>query len=90
MVVGWGADDVLVATFDDQQMSVLDAGDELHALTALAFIDGLGEVLIEIIDEHAGVLCLQIATVMGDDLTICERDDITADGEVVISHLIAY
>ena len=42
MVVGWGTDDMLVAAFDDQQMTILDACDELHTLTALSFVDGLG------------------------------------------------
>ena len=46
MIMGWGADDVFRATLDHQQMTILDASDELHPFAALSFINGLGEVLI--------------------------------------------
>ena len=90
MVVGWCTDDVLVATLDDQQMAVLNTADEFDALATLTLVDGLGEVLVQVIYQHAGIFCLQIATVVCDDFPILKSDDIAADGKVVVSHFIAY
>ena len=70
MIMGRSTDDVLVATLDDEQMAILNAADELDTLAALFLVDGLGEVLIEIIDEYAGILRLKVATIMCDDLSI--------------------
>ena len=89
MVVGWGADDMLVAAFDDQQMAVLDACDELHTLTTLTFVDRLSQLFVQIVNQHTGIFRFQIATVMSDDLAVSESNDVAADGKVVISHLIA-
>ena len=65
MIVGRSTDDVLVATLDDEQMAILDATDELDALAALFLVDGLGESLVEIIDEYAGILRLEVTTIVG-------------------------
>ncbi len=64
MIVGRSTDDVLVATLDDEQMAILDATDELDALAALFLVDGLGESLVEIIDEYAGILRLEVTTIV--------------------------
>ena len=87
--MGWGTDDVLRASLDDQQVAILDARDKLHTLATLTFVDGFSEVLVQVFDEYIGILRLEITTVVGDDLAIFERDDITTDGEVVVSHLVA-
>ena len=88
--MGWSADDVFRATLNHQQMTILDASNELHPFAALSFINGLGEVLIQVFYQHIGIFCLQITTVMRDNLSISQCDDITADGKVIICHLIAY
>ena len=51
MVVGWGTDDVLGAATDDEEVTVLDAGDKAYALAALLAVDGGGEVLVQVVDE---------------------------------------
>ena len=59
------ADDMLRATPDDQQVAVLYAADELHALAALLFVDGLCQLLVQVVYEHAGVVRLQVSAVVG-------------------------
>ena len=88
MIVGRSTDDVLVATLDDEQMAILDATDELDTLATLLLVDGLGESLVEIIDEYAGILRLEVTTIVGDNLAILESDDIAADSEVIGLHLV--
>ena len=70
-------------------MAILDATDELHPFAALALVDGLGQRLVQIVDQHAGILRLQVTAVMGDDLAIFKGDDVTAYGEVVGLHVVA-
>ena len=47
-------------------------------------------MLVEVCDELAGIICFQVATIMGDDLAVLKGDEVTADGEVVVCHLVAY
>ena len=89
MVMGWVAYDMFIATLDDQQVTVLNAADELHPFTSLLLIDGFSELFVQIVDKPSCILCLEITSIVGDDLTILECNDITTDGEVVIRHLIA-
>ena len=70
-------------------MTILDTRDKLHAFTALPFVDGFGQLLVQIVYQHTGIIRLKIATIMGDDLAVSQRDDVTTDGEVVVGHLIA-
>ena len=70
-------------------MAILDAGDELDALTALPLVDGLGQCFVQVIDEHACIISLQITTVVGDNLAVFEGYNITANGEVVVCHVVA-
>ena len=58
MIVGWGTDNVFVAPLDNQQVTILDASDEFYSLTSLPFVDGLGEVFVQVIDEHTSIFCL--------------------------------
>jgi hypothetical protein len=90
MVVGRIADNILVASLDDEQVAILYAADECYTLTALAFIDGFGECLVQVVNEHSGVVSLQVATIVGDDLAFLQGDDVTSDGKVVRLHLISY
>ena len=90
MVVGWGTDNVLVATLDHQQMAILNARDKLHALTALPFVDGLGQCLVQVFYQHISILRLQISAVVSDYLAVFQRDDVTANGHIVVGHLVAY
>ena len=82
MVMGWGTYDMLVTSLDDQQVAVLYTSNESHPVTA--------QVFIQIFNEDAGIICFQISPIMGDNLSILQSDDITTDGKVIISHLIAY
>lgn len=90
MIVRRVTDDVLVAAFDDEEVPVLDACDELHALAAFLLVDGLCKVLVEVIDEDCRILSLQIPTVVSDNLSVLQGDDVTANGHVVVGHFIAY
>src|SRR5574344_54880 len=81
MVMGWGTHDVLVATADYQQMSILDARDKLYTVIAQMFI--------QIFDEHIAVFRLQITAVVRQDSAVAQRDDVAADGHVVRAHVIA-
>ena len=71
-------------------MAILNACDELHAFATHSFIDGFGEFLIEIVYQYACILRFQVTAIVGDDLAVGEGDDITADGKVVVGHLVAY
>ena len=90
VIVGWGTNNVLRAPFDDQQVAILDACNELHPLASLTFVDGLGQLLVQVFDEYVGILRFQIASVVGDDLAVFQRDDVTAYGHIVVSHIVAY
>ena len=89
MIMGWGTHDVLGAAFNHQQMAILDASDELHTFAAFPLIDGLSQFLIQIFNQDIGIVGFQITPIMCDNLAISQCDDITADGEIVICHLIA-
>ena len=52
-------------------------------------VDGLCEVLVQIVDEHAGIVGLEVTAIVGDYPAVFEGDDVTADGEVVGTHLVA-
>ena len=88
MVVGWGTYNVLITALDNQQMAILNAGDELHTLAALAFVNGVGKVFVEVINQYACILSLQITPIVGDNLAIFEGDDVTADGKIVVCHFV--
>jgi hypothetical protein len=90
MVVGWGTNNILRASLDDKQVTILNTGDELDALTALFAVDGGCQFTIQIIYELGSILGLQVAAIMGNDFPIGYADDVTAQGQVVIGHLIAY
>ena len=46
-------------------------------------------MLVQIVNQHAGIFRFQIPTVMRDNLSVFQRDDIAADGKVIIGHLVA-
>ena len=46
--------------------------------------------MVEVCYELAGILCFQVAAIMGDYFSVFQGDDVTADGEVVVRHLVAY
>ena len=89
MVVGWGTDDVLGTATDDKEVTVLDAGNKAYTLAALFAVDGGGEVLVQVVDEHAGVVGFEVSAIVGDNLAVLECNDVAADGKVVVTHLIA-
>ena len=80
---------MLVTTLDDEQVAVLDAGDELHTLETCLFVDGLGEFFVQILYQHIAVGGFKVSPVMGDDPAVFHRDDVTAQRQVVVAHLIA-
>ena len=46
-------------------------------------------MLVEIVDEQCCIVCLQVAAIVSDDVSILQRDDVTAQRKVVVGHLIA-
>ena len=87
--MGWGTDDMFVSSFDHQQMTILNTCNELHPFTAFSFVDGLGQFIVQILNQYISILCLQVSSIMCDDLAVLQRDDITANGKVIIGHLVA-
>ena len=70
---------MFVATFDDQQMTVLHTAVELHTVG--------GQMLVEVVNQHRRILRLQVAAIVGDDIPMLQGDDVAADGHVVGSQL---
>ena len=70
-------------------MTVLNARNELDALTALRLVDRFSQMLVQVVDEHTGIIGLQITAIVGDNLTVFKCNDITTDGEIVICHIVA-
>ena len=89
MIMGWGASDVLVATLDNQQMAVLYACDEFHTLATFALVYWLRQSLVQIIYQHSSILCLKISAVVSDNLSVLQVDDVTAQSQIIVSHLVA-
>ena len=85
MIVRRSAIYILVSALDNQKVAILDAGDKLHDAWILA-----GKFLVEVLDEHVGVFCLQVTAIMCHDDAIVHVDDVAAQGKVVRTHLIAY
>ena len=73
---------MLVAALDDEQVAVLDAGYQLHALVA--------ERLVQRQDEPGAFLGGQMPSVVVHDAAVGQRDDVAAHGHVVGAHLVAY
>ena len=84
MIVRRSAIYIFVSALDDQKVSILDSGDEFHDAGILA-----GKLLVEVLDEHVGVFCLQVTAVVGHDDSIVHVDDVAAQSEVVRTHLVA-
>jgi len=81
---------VLGSTFDDQKVTVLYTCDKLHQFTTGFLVDGFCQLFVEVLNEDFGIFCLQIATVMRDNLTVFQCDDVTAYGKVIVSHFVSY
>ena len=52
------------------------------------FVDGLGEFFVQILYQHIAVGGFKVSPVMGDDPAVFHRDDVTAQCQVVVAHLI--
>ena len=61
---------MLVAAFDDKQMTILYTGDETYAVIA-GFI-------IELFDEHVALLSLEMSAVVVFDASILELYDVAS------------
>lgn len=72
---------MLVATLDDQEVTVLDARNKFDTLVA--------EVLLEILDEQVALLGRQVAAMMIFDLAVLYADEIASHGHVVRLHVVA-
>ena len=81
VVVRRSAHHMLVAAAYHQQVAVLDAGYQLHALVA--------ERLVQRQDEPGAFLGGQMPSVVVHDATVGQRDDVAAHGHVVGAHLVA-
>ena len=62
-------------------MAILNATDELDSIIA--------KMLVQIVNQYAGIVRFQIATIMRDNFAILNRDNITTNSKVVVLHLIA-
>ena len=90
MIMGWGASNMLVAALDYQQVAILYARNKLYALAALTLVYGLGQGFVQIVNQQAGIFCFQITTVMRNNLTVLQVDNVTAKCQIVVGHLVAY
>ena len=71
-------------------MAVLYATDKLHTLATFSLIDGFSKVLVEIVNELAGIFRFEVSSVMRDDFPVFQRDDVAANGKIVVCHVVAY
>ena len=69
-------------------MAVLYACDEFDTFATFALVDRLGKVLVQVVDEYTRIFCLQVATIVRNNLTIFEGYDITANGKIIVSHFV--
>ena len=76
MVVGRGAFDALVASLDDQQVPVLDAGIEMNPLAA--------EFLLKETDEDIALFRAQVAGRVVFDFSVFEANQVAADGHIPV------
>jgi hypothetical protein len=72
VVVGWGTDYVLVASLDDQQMTILDAGIEVNTL--------VGEVFVEVVDERCSLLSFEATAGMILEEVTLDADKVATQG----------
>ena len=78
-VVGRGAEEVLVATADDEEVTVLDAGVETDTATIVGIA---GEVFVEIVNEGCCLFGIEApAGVVLQDVAF-DADEVAAEGEV--------
>ena len=71
-------------------MAVLYATDKLHTLATFSLIDGFSKVFVEIVNELAGIFRFEVSSVMRDDFPVFQRDDVAANGKIVVCHVVAY
>ncbi len=81
MVMGWGTYDVLAGALNDQQMTVLNARNELNI--------SVPKLFIEVMREDGSVLCREISTIMRDDLAVTDTDNVQTQGKVFGCHVVA-
>ena len=79
----WSTFYVLVAMMHHEQMAILDTCYEFYIRI------GLSQGFIEILDEYISIFCLQIATIVCDDLAILHVDDVAAKRQVGWLQLVA-
>ena len=78
-VVGRGGEEVLVATADDEEVAVLDAGVETDTASVVGIA---GEVLVEVVDEGRCLLGFEAsAGVVLEDVAL-DAHEVTTQGEV--------
>ena len=80
MVVGWSTIQLFAGSFDDQEVAVLDAGDELDVVIA--------QVLVQVLDELGTFLCGEVSAMMVLDFAICQADDVASHRHVARLHVI--
>ena len=80
VVVRTDANNMLVATFDDEQMAVLDAGDKSHTVVAKMFV--------EVFNELCSFSSAEMSSMVVLYLSICNGYDVAPYREVVGPHLI--
>lgn len=78
-VVGRGAEEVLVATADDEEVTVLDTGVETDTASVVGIA---GELFVEIINEGCGFFGLEAAARVVLQNVAFDADEVAAEGEV--------
>ena len=73
---------LFVTTLDDQQVTVLDARDELYPFVA--------QVLVEVFYQYVALLGSEVPTMMVLDFAIFQGDDVATQCQVVRLHVVAY
>ena len=78
--MGWGTIQVFAGSFDNQEVAVLDARDELDAV--------ITQVLAEVLDELGTFLCGKVTAMMVLDFAICQADDVASHRHVIWLHVV--
>ena len=76
MIMRWSTFYVLVAMMHHEQMAILDTCYEFYIRIVLS------QGFIEILDEYISIFCLQVTTIVCDDLAILHVDDVAAKRQV--------
>ena len=61
-------------------MTILNTSNKLHTVVA--------QVLIQIVNQHLGIIGFQVSAIVRDDSSVLQSDDIATNRKVIITHFI--